>query len=68
MNVEDVKKLPTEEKIRIMEAIWDSFEQEGDEIDSPDWHGDVLRRRRARIESGEATFLSLEEARERLGG
>ena len=35
---------------------------------SPPWHRGVLAERKKRIESGEAKFLSLKEARKRLLG
>lgn len=36
------------------------------EPDSPDWHGDILAERRRKIESGEARFISFEEAKRRI--
>ena len=37
-----------------------------DDTPSPEWHRDVLAQREAEIESGEATFLTLDQLKERL--
>ena len=49
-----------------MDQLWDSLNRSGDEIPSPDWHQDVLADRKARVQSGEAKFLTLAELRSRL--
>ncbi|MDZ7752571.1 MAG: addiction module protein [Gammaproteobacteria bacterium] len=53
------------ERLRTMEAIWDSLLHEDAEIASPDWHGDVLTERKKKIEEGTATFLSIREFKSR---
>jgi hypothetical protein len=58
----------TAERLRTMEALWDAVCREPTEPESTDWHGTVLEQRRKKIESGEAKFISLEEARRRLQG
>ena len=60
--------MSTSERLRAMEALWDALCHDSEEPQSPDWHRDVLSERKKRIESGEAKFLSIEEARERLQG
>jgi hypothetical protein len=35
-------------------------------VPSPDWHGDVLAERMAKIERGEGEFLSIPQLKERL--
>jgi hypothetical protein len=49
-----------------METLWDSLCQDSEELESPVWHGEILADRKRRIESGEASFFSLEEAKEKL--
>ena len=46
-----------------MEALWDSLIDEESEIESPEWHRDILEERKRTIEKGKAEFLSLEELR-----
>ncbi len=65
MSIEELKNMSRIERIRTMEALWDSLIEEESEIDSPDWHRDVLEDRKRKIESGEATFISLDKLRAR---
>jgi hypothetical protein len=44
-----------------MEALWDSLLDEEYEIESPEWHRDILEERKRKIKTGEAEFISLEE-------
>jgi hypothetical protein len=66
MDLMEIKKMSTSERLQTMEALWDALCHEGDGPDSPDWHGRALSDRRERIQSGEARFLTVEEAREHL--
>ena len=54
------------EKIQLMEAIWDDLCRNDTDIPSPDWHGQVLEERQARIDSGDATFSDWEDAKRRI--
>jgi hypothetical protein len=60
MKQADLKSMSVDERLRMMESLWASFGQEDVSIASPDWHGDVLAQRKAKLESGEAKFVSLE--------
>jgi len=61
MNTLDIKKMSTIERLQIMEALWDSLLYEDTEIESPEWHRDILDERKGEIESGNTKFISLEE-------
>ena len=54
MTVADVKKLPVEEKLRLMEALWLDLREHADQAEIPEAHRKLLDERRARVESGEA--------------
>ncbi len=60
MKEEDLKSMSVDERLRMMESLWASLNHEAVSMESPDWHGDVLAQRRAKLESGEAKFISLE--------
>ncbi len=60
MKETDLKSMSIDERLRMMESIWASFNHEAESIESPDWHGDVLAKRKTKLESGEAKFISLE--------
>lgn len=61
MNTIDIKKMSTIERLQAMEALWDSLLYEDTEIESPEWHRDILDERIAKIESGKAKFISIEK-------
>ncbi len=54
------------ERLQAMEQLWDSLTRDSDETPSPDWHQEVLADRKARAQSGEAKFLTLDQLRSRL--
>jgi hypothetical protein len=63
MSQVDAKNMTPSQRVLAMEALWESMCHEGDEPESPDWHEDLLRRRRAGIAAGETRFLTLEQLR-----
>jgi len=60
-------EMTTEQKLRAMEELWTDLCRSETQVASPNWHGDVLAAREARIASGEARFSDLEEVRVRFG-
>ena len=63
MNTREIKKMSRIERLQVMEALWDSLIDEEAEIESPEWHRDILEERKRKIESGKAEFISLEKLR-----
>ncbi len=63
MNTLEIKKMSRIERLKAMEALWDSLLDEETEIESPDWHWDLLEQRKRKIETGKAEFISLEKLR-----
>ena len=61
-----LKQMSTEEKLQVMEAIWDDLNQPADELQPPAWHGKVLEAIEAAIERGEETFDDWETAKQRI--
>ena len=61
MNTLEIKKMSRIERLQTMEALWDALIDEESEIESPEWHGDILEERKRKIEKGNAEFLSLEK-------
>ena len=61
MNTIEIKKMSTIERLQAMEALWDSLMDEESEIESPQWHRDLIEERKRKIENGKAEFISLEE-------
>ena len=61
-----LKDMTVEEKLQIMEAIWDDLSRHADEIPPPAWHGEVLAALEAAIERGEESFDDWETAKRRI--
>ena len=64
MDTQEIKKMSRIERLQAMEALWDSLIDEESEIESPEWHRDILEERKKKIEAGKAEFISLEKLRE----
>lgn len=60
----DLADLPLPERLKCMEVLWDSLRSSQPE--SPEWHGRILSERLAKIERGEAKFISGAELKDRL--
>ncbi len=63
---EEVSRLSKAERLQAMEWLWASLAKEQQDIESPGWHGEVLAARKAKVDSGEAEFLSVAQLKERL--
>lgn len=61
MTVSEIKNMSRIERLRMMESLWDSFFDDDSEMDSPEWHTNILEERKQLIETGKAEFLSIEE-------
>jgi Putative addiction module component len=59
-------KMTVAEKLRAMEMLWADLSRNEKQIESPAWHGDVLRDRDAKIKSGKAQFLTLAQVKKSL--
>ena len=62
----DIKTMSLTERLKTMELLWRSFSGSENEVPSPDWHGEVLSARLAKIEAGEGKFLTIPELKARL--
>jgi len=67
MTAEDVKALPIDRKIEIMEAIWEDFRDRFDRLDIPQQQKDLLNHRRARVREGAAQLLDWESVKAAIG-
>jgi len=61
MNITELKKMSTSERLQVMEALWDSLLYESDVVETPEWHEKILQERKEKIASGSAKFISLAE-------
>ncbi|WP_295426291.1 addiction module protein [uncultured Thiodictyon sp.] len=61
MNTTEIEGMSIAERIHAMEAIWASLLKSDSDMESPDWHQDVLFERRRQIDEPSAEFVSLAE-------
>lgn len=67
MTANEVRQLPTAEKLQIMEAIWDDMRDRFDKTEvSPDIKA-LLDERRARVQNGQSTLLDWDQAKSQIG-
>ena len=67
MTAEDVRTLPVERKIQIMEAIWEEFRERFERSQISPEQKQLLDRRRARVRNGEARLLDWDAVKGTLG-
>ncbi len=67
MNITEISRMSKIERLQTMETIWDSLIHETPEIESPEWHRDILAHRKRKIEEGTAEFVSVEELKSKYG-
>ena len=62
----EIEKMDLADKLKTMELLWDSISRKPERVTSPAWHGEIVAERLARIERGEAKFLTIEEVKKRV--
>jgi putative addiction module component (TIGR02574 family) len=67
MSAADIEAMTRAERLKTMELIWDSLIRDAESVESPAWHGEILKGRLEKIRKGESKFLDLDEVRQRLG-
>lgn len=67
MSVEELAlKLPRQDKIRLMEALWNDLSNSPEELESPKWHSSVLKDTEARYINDEEKPIDWDEAKKTL--
>jgi hypothetical protein len=61
MSINDIKNMPIQERMQLMEVLLDSFSYDEEIIASPSWHKEVLENRREILASEEVKTYSLDE-------
>ena len=61
-----LESLSVAEKVRLLESVWQSLCKHSGDVQSPEWHREVLEERKRRLEDGRATVSSWIEAKARL--
>jgi hypothetical protein len=61
-----LKKMSAEEKIQVMESLWDDLCGTAGSTLSPDWHRKVLAERKAAVLAGEDEIIDWETAKKKI--
>jgi hypothetical protein len=56
-------EMTLQEKLAVMESIWEDLRSSPRAVQSPSWHKKLLDRRRQRVKTGNARFLDWETAK-----
>lgn len=65
MAVIDIENMTIVERLQAIEELWDSLPEHKAQYETPQWQRNVLTERMAKIKSGQAKFLSLDELAEK---
>lgn len=66
MDTVELHSLPSAEKLRIIELLWDDLASEGADFASPSWHAEELRKTADEHEAGRLEALDWQAAKEEL--
>lgn len=62
----EIAHLSKEDKLKIMEALWEDLSKDYEDIESPVWHHDVLQDTEQRLELGEERAIDWDTAKKDL--
>lgn len=62
----EIGRLSREEKLRVMEAIWEDLSREAEQVESPDWHREALDETERRLQAGRESVVDWPEAKKEL--
>ena len=65
MHITEIKSLPIEQRMLLMEQIWDTLCHENEDIKSPSWHEEIINDRMQLVNSGKAKFISIQELKDK---
>ena len=65
MSIAELRKLPRDEKLKIIEALWGDLAADEAAYGSPAWHGEELRKTEAEFVAGRIEVLDWENAKKR---
>ena len=66
MSIAELRKLPRDEKLKIIETLWSDLAGDEESFESPAWHAEELRRTEADLAAGRVEVLDWEGAKKEL--
>jgi Putative addiction module component len=64
MGTIDIKDMNVQDRLLAMETLWNSLLNEELDLDSPEWHQDILNKRKSNIQNGKAESISLKDLKD----
>ncbi|MEX2044652.1 MAG: addiction module protein [Opitutus sp.] len=66
MSIAELRKLPRDEKLKIIETLWSDLSADDDSFESPAWHAEELRKTETELAAGRVEVLDWEDAKKEL--
>jgi putative addiction module component (TIGR02574 family) len=66
MSIAELRQLPRDEKLRIIEMLWADLAADGYSFESPAWHAEELRKTEIELAGGRAEAVDWEDAKKEL--
>jgi putative addiction module component (TIGR02574 family) len=67
MSIAEIHQLPIEEKLQMMEALWEDLREHFERMPIPAAHRALLDERRARVQNGTATLRDWDAVKTSIG-
>lgn len=64
--IDQIQALPTIEKLKIMESIWQDLTDKTEDYDPPPWHEAVLKDTESLAKQGKLEWMNLDDVKRRL--
>ena len=61
MCIDEIKNLDINQRLNLIDMIWQTLENQEKDIESPTWHKDILEKRLEKIEKNDVKYISLDE-------
>jgi hypothetical protein len=65
-NTIEISHLSREEKLKVMEAIWEDLSIEEEQVKSPDWHDKALQETARRLKAGQESIVDWQAGKKEL--
>jgi putative addiction module component (TIGR02574 family) len=66
MSIAELRKLPPDEKLKIIETLWGDLAGDEASFESPAWHGEELRKTEAAFKAGRIEVVDWEDGKKEL--
>ncbi len=62
----DIKEMTLDQKLDLLDELWEDLYQHESNIPSPDWHRDELEARYNAVKAGRVRYMTLDELEAKL--